>query len=29
MGLFVNMDRMVGAYFETGLARLRTASEAS
>jgi hypothetical protein len=29
MGLFVNMDRMVGSYFETGLARLRTATEAS
>lgn len=29
MGLFVNMDRMVGSYFETGLTRLRTASEAS
>ena len=29
MGLFVNMDRMVGSYFETGLTRLRTASETS
>jgi polyketide cyclase/dehydrase/lipid transport protein len=29
VGLFVNMDRMVGSYFETGLARLRTATEAS
>lgn len=27
--LFVNMDRMVGGHFESGLARLKTASEAS
>ncbi len=27
MGLFVNMDRMVGADFETGLANLKSVSE--
>lgn len=27
MGRFVSMDRMVGHYFETGLANLKTAAE--
>jgi hypothetical protein len=29
MGVFVDMDRMVGKYFETGLANLKTAAERS
>jgi uncharacterized protein YndB with AHSA1/START domain len=27
MGVFVNMDRMIGKYFEAGLANLKTATE--
>jgi hypothetical protein len=27
MGVFVNVDRMIGKYFETGLANLKMATE--
>jgi hypothetical protein len=29
MGLFFNMDKLIGADFETGLTNLKAASEAS